>query len=162
MSATAAAAPDAPAPKSGKKKLILIIAAVVLLAGGGGAGWYFTQGKKAEGAAEAKPAPKKPSIFMPMDLYTVNLRNEDIDQFLQIGMNLQLESADAQKAITDSMPVIRSRILLLLSSQKSDHLMKREGKLELASQVLEEIRQVIGPTAGKDVTAVHFSAFVIQ
>ena len=35
MSATAAAAPDAPAPKSGKKKLILIIAAVVLLAGGG-------------------------------------------------------------------------------------------------------------------------------
>ncbi len=157
----AAAATDAPAPKGGKKKLIIIIAAAVVLAGGGGAAWYFTQGKKPEGAAEAKPAPKKPSIFLPLDLFTVNLRNDDIDQFLQIGMNLQLESADAQKAITESMPVIRSRILLLLSTQKSDHLLKREGKVELAAQVQEEIRQVVGPV-GKDVTAVHFSAFVIQ
>lgn len=163
MSAPAAAATDAPAAKGGKKKLVLIIVATVLLAAGGGGGWYWSQSKKAaEASAEAKPAPKKPSIFMPMDLYTVNLRNEDIDQFLQIGMNLQLESPEAQKAITESMPVIRSRILLLLSSQKSDNLMKREGKLELASQVLDEIRQVIGPTVGKDVVAVHFSAFVIQ
>ena len=115
---SAAAAAEAPVPKGGKKKLILIVAAVVLLGAGGGGGWYWSQSKaKAEGAAEAKPAPKKPSIFMQLELFTVNLRNDDIDQFLQVGMNLQLESADCQKAITESMPVIRSRILLLLWSR---------------------------------------------
>lgn len=159
---SAAAAAEAAPAKGGKKKLVMIIGAVVLLAAGGGGGWFYSQKKAAsEPAAEAKPAPKKPSIFMPMDLFTVNLRNDEVDQFLQVGMNLQLESTDCQKAIQDALPVIRGKILLLLSSKKADELLKREGKLQLAKEVQEEIQGVVGPV-GKDLAAVHFSAFVIQ
>lgn len=150
----------APAPAKGKsKKLILIAAIVMLAAGGGGAGWYFTQKPKAEGQPEA-PVKKAPPVFVNLDSFTVNLADQD--RFLQVGIVYEVDGSETAEAMKTQMPVIRSRILLLLSSKTVEMLTSVDGKQKLAEELLIEARAPLAPKGEETVGKVHFSAFVIQ
>lgn len=177
----AAASPPADiAPKPSKKGLIIAIAGAALLllaAAGGGAAWYFLHGKeqtKAEGAkdgakGEAKAGDKarakggKPPVFVPMDVFTVNLQGPSRDQYLQLGLVLEVADGPASDAVKQQMPVIRSQILLLLAGKGAEELSKPDGKDRLAAEVLAKVRQPLPsspPLSG--IEAVHYSAFIVQ
>jgi flagellar FliL protein len=122
--------------KSGKKKLIVLIALVLVLAGGGaGAAWFFLM-KPADGAkvAEKKKPPPKP-VFAPLDVFTVNLKDERGERFAQVGVTLELKDTAAENELKERLPAVRNEILLLLSSKRIDELMSDEGKRELAQQI---------------------------
>lgn len=126
---------DAP-KKSGKKKLIVLISLVLLLAGGGGgAAWFFLM-KPADGAkvAEKKKPPAKP-VFSPLEVFTVNLKDERGERFAQVGVTLELKDAAAENELKERLPSVRNEILLLLSSKRIDELLTDEGKRELAQQI---------------------------
>jgi flagellar FliL protein len=178
----AAASPTADiAPKKSKKGLIIAIAgAIVLLlaTAGGGAAWYFLQGKedaKAEakkdgtnGAAKAdakgaKAKSGKPPMFVPMDVFTVNLQGPSRDQYLQLGLVLEVADGPASDALKQQMPVIRGQILLLLAGKSAEELARPDGKDRLAEQVLQKVRQPLPSSAPlSGVEAVHYSAFIVQ
>ena len=151
-----AEAPVAPPKKSGKK-MIIVIAMVILLGGGGAGAWYFMSLRNAAALAQleeggdtahvAEPKKhdktKKP-IFTTLENFTVNLNDPGGMHLAQIGITLEVEDTDTDIAIKDHLPVVRNRILLLISAKKIEDLLTLDGKSRLARQIQTAIAQSIG------------------
>lgn len=135
----------APAPKS-KTKLIII--AVVVAALAGGAGWYFTRGDSdashAEEAKAKKAVPQSHPVFIALEPFTVNLQRETSDQYLQVGITLKIFDAKLEEHIKTSLPEIRSKILLLLSTKTASELSSAEGKSHLVKEIIRISNGVLG------------------
>lgn len=198
--ATQAAAADAPAAGGGKKKLIIILAAVLLLVliGGGAAVFLLKKKPAAEGEegeetaavahtpAAPKVDPKNPPVFVPLEPFTVNLADKEVDRFAQIGITLEVADAKTGDLLKTFMPAIRGNILMLLSHKTAVELLTREGKEKLAREVNREAVRPIGielededeeaeqdeapkkkkkkrkPAVVSPILNVHFSTFIVQ
>lgn len=166
--APAAAAPEAAAPEKGSKKKLILILAIVLtvLAAGGAAAFFLLGGQGAEGAAEEKvEEPVGPPTFVVMDQFVVNLAEPDTTRYLQIGITYEVSGPAQAEEIKNFTPVIRSRILLVLSGKNVGNLTSIEGKQQLMDELVDLARVTIkgdpkDPTRG--IRDVHFSSFVIQ
>jgi len=172
MSAAAAAADAAPAGKKpgGKKKLVLMVAVAAIVLGGAGVGalvYMKKQRAAAEAAAaedgdsEASPAKaakkkekgEKP-VFVPMDVFVVNLADHEADRYAQIGITLQVPDEKVSEEIKTYLPAIRNNILLLLAHKSSADLAGGEGKELLARQIRREALRAMGEEVGDDDDAV--------
>jgi len=155
--ATAPAAEEAAPKGGGSKKLIIIIAAVlVLVLVGGGAAVMLLKKKPAaedEDGAETTEAPTKakahakpdhPPTFVPLDPFTVNLADKDVDRFAQVGVTLQVEDPKFADQIKAYMPAIRSNVLMVLSHKTAVELLSREGKEKLAKEIMRESVRPMG------------------
>ncbi|WP_457323292.1 flagellar basal body-associated FliL family protein [Roseateles sp. P5_E11] len=198
--ATAPAAAETAAPKGGgSKKLIIILAAVlVLVLVGGGAAVMLLKKKPvaedgedgAEATAESPAKPKAhaksdhPPTFVPLDPFTVNLADKDVDRFAQIGITLQVEDPKFADQIKAYMPAIRSNVLMVLAHKTAAELLTREGKDKLAKDIMRESVRPMGIELDEDdeheaadapkkkkkkkahvespVTQVLFSNFIVQ
>lgn len=197
----AAAAPAPAAGSGGKKKLIILIAAVLLVVVIGGAAAFFLlkkkppaeDGEEGEDAHPAKEEPAKkdaakkdhPPTFVPLDPFTVNLADKDVDRFAQIGISLEIDDPKIADQLKAYMPAIRGNILMLLSHKVAADLLSREGKLQLAKEINREAVRPLGieldveeadhgseeapkkkkkkkPAVVSPVTNVHFSSFIVQ
>lgn len=201
----AAAAAEAPAAPKGKKKLIVIVAAAVLLLGGGGGAALMLMKKKpadAEGGEEtaqvekAKPKPKAPTrdpkavpVFAPLDPFTVNLADREVERYAQVAVTLELDDAKTEAQVKTYMPAIRNNILMVLAHKTSSQILDNDGKLKLAGEIQRASSRALGydveePEEESDeeeadakpkkkkrkktvevalpVIAVHFSNFIVQ
>lgn len=182
---------SAEGPKK-KSKLILIAAiAAVLALGGAGGGYFWWKAKQAaEEDEDEAPAPKKkakgdkgdkadkkdkdkkkakkkesaPPVFVPLDVFTVNLQGgPGRDRMLQIGITLEMADAASADALKAAMPAVRGQVLLLLASKTAEDLVKPEGKEKLATEIVERVQKPAeGLPAVDGVERVHYSAFIIQ
>jgi flagellar FliL protein len=199
------------APKKGRsKKLLIIVLASVLVLGaaGGGALFYIKKKQVAEMEAEGEEFAEEGStakakakgsrrdlavkpVFVPLDLFTVNLADREADRYAQIAITLELVDEKSQETIKNFMPVIRNSILTTLTYKTSTELLERGGKARLAAELRRDISRSLGlqvpdepVAAGADgasaaaappprrkplkpeeitpVLAVHFSNFIIQ
>ena len=180
-----AATPAEPVPAKGKKKLILIAAATLLLlalAGGGAAFWMAQKkshevsadGDDSETTAEAKPKSKKGDknhlpVFLPLDMFTVNLADREAERYAQVGVTLELVDVKTSDLLKAYMPAVRNDVLMLIAHKKASELQDRAGKLELAREIrraalkpLEDFDDKDGDSDELPVRAVHFSSFIIQ
>ena len=182
-------AEETPPPAKGKKKLILIIAAaaLVLVLGGGGAAFWLLGSKKhdateesaegseppAEEVAEVKEKKHKDDkkhapVFLPLDMFTVNLADREAERYAQVGITLELTDNKASDQLKAYMPAVRNDILMLLAHKTASELQDRAGKLELAREVRRAAMKPLTddedsePDDEAPVRAVHFSAFIIQ
>lgn len=166
---------DAPAAASpaGKKKrmLIMMMAGLVLAAAGGGGGFWYLQRSKA--AAHAPDTPRKVAtqarVFATLDPFTVNLRATGAEHFLQIGVVFEVSGTEVSEAIKANMPLLRGKVLLLLSGKSADDLAGAEGKMRLAAELVAVARYALQGAPGlgetaleKAVTDAHFSSLIIQ
>jgi flagellar FliL protein len=186
------AAPPAAAPvkTGGKKKLVLLLLALTLFTGlsGGGAWFYLMRAKAAQelaeaseedgsSKAEAKPGAKgdaksdakgekgrsAPPVFVTLEPFTVNLQETEAQRYLQVGVVLEASDKGAVDAINLYMPMIRNRILLLLSSKRAAELETPDGKQRLAEEIVDAARAPLGGRGrAKTVEGVYFASFVIQ
>ena len=199
------------APKKGrsKKLLIIVLASVLVLGAAGGGALFFIKKKQAaemeaegeEFAEEGSTAKAKAKgsrrdlavkpVFVPLDLFTVNLADREADRYAQIAITLELVNENSQETIKNFMPVIRNSILMTLTYKTSTELLERGGKARLAAELRRDISRSLGlqvpdepVAAGADgasaaaappprrkplkpeeitpVLAVHFSNFIIQ
>jgi flagellar FliL protein len=147
----------APIPR-GKKKLIVIAAAalVLVLALGAGAVFYLKQ-RAAHAAALAlddeatadhggapRIDPKNAPIYLPLDPFVVNLADKEADRYAQIGITLELDNGVSAEQIKAYMPAIRNAILMVLANKSSRELMNREGKEQLAQEIMREAVRPMG------------------
>jgi flagellar protein FliL len=178
---------DAKPASTGKKKLMLIIAAaalVVLLAGGGGAAWWMMRsnpdaGEDAELAEADSNAPveevkakkkndkKQAPVFLPLDMFTVNLADRESERYAQVGVTLELADAKTSDVLKAYMPAVRNDILMLLAHKKAGELQERAGKLTLAREIRQAAMKPLDDVDVESdddapVRAVHFSSFIIQ
>ena len=147
---------DKPAKKS---KLLLIVIAVLVLGGGGGAWWWL---HRDAGSAQASVAPKAP-VFMNLEPFTVNLLEEGGEHYLQTSLVFQVADEKVVETMKQYLPVIRNRILLLLSAKKPSDIASPEGKAKLVGEVTAAVRESIpGATPERGIAQAYIGAFVIQ
>jgi len=155
-----AKAPETEGKKS-KKGLIIIVAGALLVAALAGGGAYFFAAR-GHSSRPAVVEPEKP-IFMALEPFTVNLKTEERDRYLHIGITLKLADPGTQAQMTQYLPELRSRILLLLSSHTPESLVSVESKNMLAAEILRTANLSFAPSQPQQkVTDVVFTAFVIQ
>ncbi|MBO9689488.1 flagellar basal body-associated FliL family protein [Roseateles chitosanitabidus] len=152
--ATAAAGNDAAVKGGGKKKLIIIIAIVLVVVLAGVAALLLmkkkSHGDDEEGAAEEKPAaaahakPGTPPTFVPLDPFTVNLADKEVDRFAQIGITLEVADPHFADQLKAYMPAIRNNVLIVLSHKTSAELLTVEGKEKLAREIRRESVRPMG------------------
>jgi len=165
-------------PKAAAKRgkgLIIAIAAVVLVAGASAGGWYLMSSKADPSAEHAS----QPSIFLPLEQFTVNLADDGGERFAQIAVTLEVASSATEANLKTRMPALRNAILLEISSMRASDLLSVPGKARLASRIAEIGGAQAGwsPAASQPsatgqaqprsdrpnpVRAVHFSHFIIQ
>jgi flagellar FliL protein len=146
----------APTPR-GKKKLIVMAAALVVVLALGGAAVVYLKQRAAHAAAaamddEATPEhgsapridPKNAPIYLPLDPFVVNLADKEADRFAQIGITLELDNGISADQIKAYMPAIRNAILMVLANKSSRDLMNREGKEQLAQEIMREAVRPMG------------------
>ncbi|MEO6354150.1 MAG: flagellar basal body-associated protein FliL [Oxalobacteraceae bacterium] len=153
-----------PVEGKSKKKLFLIIAiAVITLGVGGTAGALYLSKKNASSKNAAVHTPAKPPVFINLESFTVNLKSEFGDQYLQVGMTLQVPDNEQVDIIKLHMPQVRSRILMLLSSKTASEIASTEGKKQLSSEIIALTKQPFS-LQGKpqSVSSVFFTSFIIQ
>ena len=138
------AAPVAPPKKKRGKLLLILVVLAVVLSGAGGAGWYFM--RPADPNAPQAAEKPKPSIFVPLESFTVNLLPSDGQpQFIQAGLTLKLDDPEAVELIKSRMPQVRDRLLMVLSSKRGPDLLATEGKQKLAVEISDAVKKVIAP-----------------
>jgi flagellar FliL protein len=158
MSAVIAGPGAAPAPTPRGKKLLVMAAAAlaIVLALGAGALVYLKQRAAHAAAAaledEATPEhastpgidPKNAPIYLPLDPFVVNLADKEADRFAQIGITLELDNGFSADQIKAYMPAIRNAILMVLANKSAKDLMNREGKEQLAQEIMREAVRPMG------------------
>ena len=155
------------AHKKSKKKLIIIIAAVVLLLGGGVAAWLLTSGGHAEEgehpAEEKHAAETKVPVFVKLDTFTVNLNPEEGDKYLQVDITLSASEKADEEMLTQYMPQVRNRVLMILTSKLASEISDMEGKTALGEELTESINEPYSEGAQPlTVKETFFTSFVIQ
>jgi flagellar FliL protein len=151
----ATAAAGAASTGGGKKKLIIvIIAALLILVLGGGALLLLKKkspagdddGDTVSEAIPTRSAPKHgaPPVFVPLDPFTVNLADKEVDRFAQIGITLEVADAKTGDEIKAYLPAIRSNVLMVLAHKTSAELLTLEGKQKLAREIMRESVRPMG------------------
>ena len=138
---------------AGKLVIIGAVAAVVVL------------GKKSEQSAdgEKKAAPKKMPVFVDLETFTVNLREDDDERFMQVKLVAEVKDAPSGELLKTLMPSVRNEILLLLGSKKPSEVSTRDGKEKLAQEIVASANKILeGTPAAKSVEGVNFTHLIIQ
>lgn len=157
------------AKAKGRKRSILIpVLLIVTLAACSVAGyavWRMMNKHEGDKPGAAKVEPPAAPVFFALDTFTVNLVNpdNDPDRVLYVGFTLRLPDEATRGRLSDYLPEVRSRLLLLLSRQSAAALATEQGKQELVAQ----IKQVLAPPLvtgqpSQVVNDVLFTAFILR
>lgn len=164
--ATATPEPAEEGKKSKKGLIIMMLIAILAIGAGAGGTWFAMNMANAEEEEEEKPKPKpklRPTTFLELDVFTVNLQPEESNQYLQVGLTVKIRETEVVQEIAKQMPAIRNRILMLLSSKKAVEIAGITGKQQLSQQIADEIRKTMdNEDWQEDVREVLFTSFVIQ
>ena len=154
------AEPEAkPAKKKGKGLLITVI--VLVVTGSGGGAWWWLN--RDAGAAQASVAKVQPPVFMNLEPFTVNLADEGGDHYLQTSLVIQVSEEKVVETLKSYLPIIRNRVLLLLSAKRPSELTSPEGKAKLVDELTGAVREAIpGTTPERGIVQTYIAGFVIQ
>lgn len=152
---TPAPAPAAAAAKS-RKTLVIGALAAVLVIGGGVGYWKWQQAKKhaeeSEQSVEARLKKQlearkenKAPIFVPMDEFLVNLPGGGGEHYLQAKLVLRTADANTEARIKAFLPMVRDRVIAVMSSRSVDELATVEGKDAMARDIALVINAIIEP-----------------
>ena len=135
--ASDAAGASAPANKK-RSRLVMPLLVLMLVSATGAGAWYGGLRNHPALAFAPKPATtaKKAQAFIPLEPFTVNLQDTDRERFLQLAVVLEVNDGNAADGVKQKLPIIRSQILLLLSSKRSPDLQGVAAKQTLASEII--------------------------
>ena len=174
----AALPPQTPRPSRGKKLLIAVVVLllITLIAVAGFIALLLLK-KDANNAGDAPataPAASTvvvnldaPPTFVALEPFVVNLRSGEGDRFLRAVISLRVVDERIADGVRNFMPEIRHRINLLLAAKLPSEAGATEGRQALASEIVDEVNQVLGLPPGAStehtpVRAVLFDQYIIQ
>ncbi len=117
----------------------------------------------AETTLPAKPAILPGPIFVPLEPFTVTLRNDNNTRILYVAITLRVADDDSRKLLGVYMPEVRNRVLLELSTQSPTAVQTPEGRTELTKSLAKVLEAPYLPQPhGPRISSVLFTAFVVQ
>ena len=167
----ASAGDGQPAGKSKLKLIILIVLGLLLAVGLSVGGTWFIlskgdkseEAKPAEAAAPAAPV-QQPAIYQDlMPAFVVNFNYQNRTRYLQVSMALMSRDTAGMEKLKVHMPVLRNRLVMLLSGQDFAVLQTPLGKEMLLQQALASVQELAQKETGSTVVEqVLFTNFVLQ
>ena len=148
------------------RSLLLIGLLIVLLAVASSvAVYFFLDARDGSEATEVddEPVEAPVPIFVTINPFTVNLQSDYGDRLLYVGLSLRVGDEATSTFLTQHMPEVRSRLLMLLSGKSAEELIKPEGKVQLKQQILDLFNEPITtPQPTLSIDDVLFSDFIVQ
>ena len=148
-------------------KLALLIIAIIAVTLG--STFYFLKssgmlgGAMAESApvVEVKPPPKP--IFLPLDPFTVTLRDNNSTRILYVEITLRVEDEPSREQLREYMPEVRNRVISELTKNTPTQLQGSDGRDALAANLVQSLSEPYFPNPDRPrISNVLFTAFVIQ
>ena len=151
------------ASKKGRRRTIWMpLLVLITLAACSGAGYsYWRLQQEASGEQVQKPEPPAAPIFYALDTFTVNLG--DADRVLYIGVTLRLTDEATRLRLSEFLPEVRSRLLLLFSRQNANELATEDGKLKLINEIKSTLAVPLDAEKKPQVISdVLYTAFILR
>lgn len=169
--------------KSNKMLMIIIIVVLLLIIIGGGVVAYLLMGEDEQESAaqqqqsapqvQQKSAPKSRAsaedmnsrklseigILYPLDTFTVNLKSDAGRRYLKATISLELNGEELSIELDKKSPVIRDRIIRILTSKTLEEISSKKGKQKVSEQIIDTLNSMISDGSVK---GIYFTEFVIQ
>ena len=169
--------------KSSNMLMIIIIVVLVLIILVGGIVAFLLMGSDEEEAMNNAPQaqermvdkPKKSSrsssanmfsrklseigILYPLDTFTVNLKSDAGRRYLKATLSLELEGEELSLELDAKTPVLRDRIIRILSSKTLEEISSKKGKSKVEAQIMDTLNSMI---SDGEIKGIYFTEFVIQ
>ena len=98
-------------------------------------------------------------VLYPLDTFTVNLKSDAGRRYLKVTMSLELEGEELSLELDSKSPVLRDRIIRILTSKTLEEISSKKGKKKVESQIMDTLNAMISD--GK-IRGIYFTEFVIQ
>lgn len=152
---------------SGSKKMIIIIAVVVILAIGisVGATLFLLGGDESTEETEEAVAEEQESDAQYIDLtpaFLVTFSANGRQRYMQAHVSISTKFPSNTAALEHHMPLIRSKISGLFSTQEFTSLQTDEGKKALLESTKASINGVLEAEGEQPIDRVYFTNFVLQ
>ncbi|MDD2789073.1 MAG: flagellar basal body-associated protein FliL [Sulfurimonas sp.] len=98
-------------------------------------------------------------ILYPLDTFTVNLKSDAGRRYLKVTLSLELEGKELSLELDAKSPVLRDRIIRILTSKTLEEISSKKGKQKIENQIMDTLNAMISD--GK-INGIYFTEFVIQ
>jgi len=168
--------------KSGNMLMIIIIVVLILIILGGAVVALLMMGGDEEEAVTQQSAPqaqtkqaRKPEpnanffndarklseigILYPLDSFTINLKSDAGRRYLKTTISLELEGEELSLELDANAPVLRDRIIRILTSKTLEEISSKKGKQKVTLQIIDTLNAMLSDGRVK---GIYFTEFVIQ
>jgi len=163
--------------------IIIIVVLVLIILIGAVVGILLMGGDEEEMASEPAPQAKEKSasksksrsssssdfedsrqlseigILYPLDTFTVNLKSDAGRRYLKVTMSLELEGEELSLELDAKTPVLRDRVIRILTSKTLEEISSKKGKQKVSNQVMDTLNSMI---SDGEIRGIYFTEFVIQ
>lgn len=92
-----------------------------------------------------------------------NLQNRERLSFVQVAVTLALRNATYQEPVKYYLPILRDKLIMLISSKTRSALSTRAGQNTLRNQALQELQAALIKETGENmIDQVLFTKFVLE
>ena len=98
-------------------------------------------------------------ILYPVDSFTVNLKSDAGRRYLKVTLSLELEGKELSIELDAKSPVIRDRIIRILTSKTLEEISSKKGKQKVSNQIMDTLNAMI---SDGHIKGIYFTEFVIQ
>ena len=119
---------------------------------------------KEEAGKEGASSGKEPVIYFPLEpAFLTNFVVNGRPRYLQMSITLMSHDKGTIEAVQKHMPLIRNRLVMLLSGEQFDMLRVRAGREALQLKLTDAVKEVLTKETGKaDIENLLFTNFVMQ
>ena len=98
-------------------------------------------------------------ILYPLDTFTVNLKSDAGRRYLKVTMSLELEGEELSLELDAKSPVLRDKVIRILTSKTLEEISSKKGKQKVSQQIMDTLNAMISDGT---VRGIYFTEFVIQ
>lgn len=98
-------------------------------------------------------------ILYPLDTFTVNLKSDAGRRYLKVTMSLELEGDELSLELDAKSPVLRDRVIRILTSKTLEEISSKKGKQKVSTQIMDTLNAMISDGT---IRGIYFTEFVIQ
>ncbi len=98
-------------------------------------------------------------ILYPLDTFTVNLKSDSGRRYLKVTMSLELEGKELSMELDNKSPVIRDRVIRILTSKSLEEISSKKGKQKVSDQIMDTLNAM---TSDGRIKGIYFTEFVVQ
>ncbi len=98
-------------------------------------------------------------VLYPLDTFTVNLKSDAGRRYLKVTMSLELDADELSIELDNKSPVIRDRVIRILTSKTLEEISSKKGKQKVSMQIMDTLNAMI---SDGHIKGLYFTEFVIQ